>query len=64
MAIPSSMWRRSDVLFRSHIGQDAADQVDMSSRRRNFYVREKRYPIGIQIGTQVRLTDLRRHRDI
>ena len=38
---PPGMRRRSDVLFRSHIGRDIADHAKTSSRRRNWYVNER-----------------------
>ena len=34
------MLRRIDVLFRSHIGWDVAEQAETSSRRRSRYVNE------------------------
>ena len=34
------MRRRDDVLFRSYIGREAADNTETSSQRRNWYVIE------------------------
>ena len=34
------MERRSDLLFRSHIGRDIADHAETSSQRHNWYVNE------------------------
>ena len=37
---PPGMRRRSDISFRSHIGRDAADHAETSSRRRRWYMNE------------------------
>ena len=64
---PPRMRRRSNVLFRSHIGWEIADHAETSSRRQDWYMNEMdlfETSLWRFIGRQVKPTNLTRPNDV